>query len=221
MLVLLSIVLVLTSGRSDRGRSYDASETSPRGDYGRDRTPTRKTSFDSAPQKPSIPSSLSGSSYSSYKTAEERAAFVKQQAEQRMAERLAALGLKPPSKSGESLQQRQDRENKEREERLRQAEVEDAKREQERQRRLTDEQVSPLNVTKPSGKKPPPPPSRKVRTDSIDQRSDAGRKTEEVHSPRKEQASWEQSVKEQQNVERDDIKQLEYTLLSLTFQHRN
>ena len=221
MPVLVSIVLVLTSGRSDRGRSYDASETSPRYDYSRDRTPTRKASFASAPQKPSIPSSSSGSSYSSYKTAEERAAFIKQQAEQRMAERLAALGLKPLSKSGESLQQRQDRESKEREERLRQAEVEDAKREQERQRRLAEEQVSPPNVTKPSGKKPPPPPSRKVRTDSIGQRSDAGRKTEEVHSPRKEQASWDQYIEGQQNAERDDIKQLVYTLLGLNSRHGN
>lgn len=42
---------------------------------------------------------------SAYKTPAERAAFIKQQAEQRMAERLAALGLRPPPKAGETPEQ--------------------------------------------------------------------------------------------------------------------
>ena len=71
-----------------------------------------------------------------------------------MAERLAALGLKPPLKSGESTHQRQERETKEREDRLRQAEQEDAKRENERQQRLADEQPSAPDISK-SSKKPP------------------------------------------------------------------
>lgn len=95
-------------------------------------------------------------SYSAYKTAEDRAAFIKQQAEQRMAERLAALGISRPVRAGggETAQQRQEREQKEREERKRQAESEDAAREQERQRRLADESISP-----PSAQKKPPPPA--------------------------------------------------------------
>ncbi|KAG9991381.1 hypothetical protein KCU78_g19751, partial [Aureobasidium melanogenum] len=80
-----------------------------------------------------------GGSYNTYKTAEDRAAFIKQQAEQRMAERLAALGLRAPTKPAESAQQRQERERKEREDRLRQAEQEDARREEERQQRLAGE----------------------------------------------------------------------------------
>src|SRR5271170_1062021 len=40
----------------------------------------------------------SSSSYSNFKTAEERAAWVKQQAQQRMNERLAALGIRPNTK---------------------------------------------------------------------------------------------------------------------------
>ena len=107
-----------------------------------------------------------GSSYNAYKTPEERAAFIKQQAEQRMAERLAALGLRVPGKAGENAQARQEREQKEKEERMRQAEAEDAKREQERQRRLADEQITPPSAGKSTVKKPPPPPARKGRTDS-------------------------------------------------------
>src|SRR5205085_817330 len=42
--------------------------------------------------------SPSNSSYSQFKTAEERAAWVKQQAQQRMNERLAALGIRPAAK---------------------------------------------------------------------------------------------------------------------------
>jgi hypothetical protein len=116
-------------------------------------------------------SSAGGGSYASYKTPEERAAFIKQQAEQRMAERLAALGLRPPPvKTGESAQQRQEREKKEREDKLRQAEEEDASREEERQRRLNEESAAPPSITKPAGKKPPPPPvSRKNKAEASQQ----------------------------------------------------
>jgi hypothetical protein len=102
----------------------------------------------------------SSGSYSAYKTAEDRAAFIKQQAEQRMAERLAALGISRPPKAsgGETPQQRQEREQKEREDRKHQAEAEDAAREQERQRRLAGEQISP-----PSKKSAPPAPTPRVK----------------------------------------------------------
>ena len=100
-----------------------------------------------------------GGPYNTYKTAEDRAAFIKQQAEQRMAERLAALGLRAPTKPGESAQQRQERERKEREDRLRQAEQEDARREEERQQRLAGESIAPPTAEKPLGKKAPPAPA--------------------------------------------------------------
>jgi len=121
------------------------------------------------------PASSGGGSYSSYKTPEERAAFIKQQAEQRMAERLAALGIKTPSKPGETPAQKAERERAERASKLRQAEEEDARREAERQVRLAEEQAPPPAVTSPKGdgKPPPPPPSRKGTE------RDANRKAEE------------------------------------------
>ncbi|KAF4124126.1 actin cytoskeleton-regulatory complex protein PAN1 [Geosmithia morbida] len=112
-----------------------------------------------------------GGSYSAYKTPEERAAFIKQQAEQRMAERLAALGIKAPSKPGETAAQRAERERNERAAKMRAAEEEDARREAERQARIAEEQGVPVSAAaepeKPqapalAAKKPPPPPTRKA-----------------------------------------------------------
>ncbi|KAI1477335.1 hypothetical protein F4774DRAFT_389686 [Daldinia eschscholtzii] len=128
--------------------------------------PTRLDS-PSASQTATPPTSRSpapsGGSYSSYKTPEERAAFIKQQAEQRMAERLAALGIKTPSKPGETAAQKLEREKAERAAKRRQAEEEDARREQERQARIAEEQgvAPPTPALKSDAKKPPPPPSRK------------------------------------------------------------
>ncbi|KAI1200041.1 hypothetical protein F5X97DRAFT_294729 [Nemania serpens] len=116
--------------------------------------------YASAPSASQSPGPSAGS-YSAYKTPEERAAFIKQQAEQRMAERLAALGIKTLSKPGETSAQRIERERAERAAKLRQAEEEDARREAERQARIAEEQGVPPPVIKAEGKKPPPPPIRK------------------------------------------------------------
>lgn len=121
-----------------------------------------------------------GGSYSAYKTSEERAAYIKQQAEQRMAERLAALGIKAPTKSGETASQRIERERAERAAKLRQAEEEDARRETERQARLAEEQgvppPAPEPAAKPEPRKPPPPPTRhRGKNDA----ADAAKKAEE------------------------------------------
>lgn len=154
--------------------------------------------------RPAATASPSGS-YSSYKTAEERAAFIKQQAEQRMAERLAALGLRAPPKAGETAQQRQEREKKEREDKLRQAEEEDARREQERQRRLADEQVVPPSASKPAAKKPPPPPTRKNKVEVA--QHDV--KQAEAESKRADQEIAEQALREQQQSQEAERKALE------------
>lgn len=118
--------------------------------------------------------SAGGGSYASYKTPEERAAFIKQQAEQRMAERLAALGIKAPSKAGESAQQRVEREKNERAAKLRQAEEEDAKRENERQARIAQEEGRPAPAAAAAApevaKKPPPPPTRKAAKSDVPER---------------------------------------------------
>lgn len=193
----------------ESGRGRDTRKESPIPDSSRDLTPTRHdrgvTSYDGTRS-----TSAAGSTYSSYKTAEDRAAFIKQQAEQRMAERLAVLGLKPPSKSGESTQQRQEREARERQDRVRQAEAEDAKREEERQQRLAEEQPSPPQNDQSMPKKPPPPPVRKGRADSGAQKAEAKRKAEEdAMKARAEQEGKEQAIRDQQQAQEAETRAME------------
>ncbi len=131
-----------------------------------------------APSRSSASTPSAGGTYSQYKTPEDRAAYIKAQAEQRMNERLAALGIKAPSKPGETTQQRLEREKNERAAKLQKAEEEDAKREAERQARINEEQgippPSPVHVQPAtSTKKPPPPPSRKAaKSDASERRAE-------------------------------------------------
>lgn len=139
-------------------------------------------------------------------THEDRVAAARERAQRRIAERMAAAGLKPQSDAEETLQQRQERERKEREERVRRAEEEDAKREVERQRRLAEERAPASTAAKSIGKKPPPaPPSRRARTDSASQ-TDA-KKAEEV--AKAEQAGREQAIREEQQAREAETKRLE------------
>ncbi|KAK7734423.1 actin organization and endocytosis protein [Botryosphaeria dothidea] len=158
------------------------------------------------------PASSSGTTYSSYKTPEERAAFIKQQAEQRMAERLAALGLRAPSKpTGETPQQKAEREQREKEERIRKAEEEDARREQERQRRLNEEQGVPPPAPKAAGKKPPPaPPSRNKKADAHDAEAEAKKAEQEAaeRALREEQEAQEAETKAMEDEERRQEEEL-------------
>lgn len=134
-----------------------------------------------------------------------------------MTERLAALGLKPPTKPSETAQQRQERETRERQDRVRQAEAEDANREQERQRRLADEQISPPGDATKASKKPPPPPVRKGRGDSVGQRAEAKRKAEgEALKAAAEQREKEQSIKDQQEILEAKTKGMEYVNLKVS-----
>ena len=146
-----------------------------------------------------------GGSYSSYKTAEDRAAFIKQQAEQRMAERLAALGLKAPNRGGDSVQANHGSDQKEKEERLRKAEEEDKRREQERQRRLAEETPTPAPEPRPFQKKPPPPPSRKGKAEIA--QHDKRQSSAEVK--RVEQEIAETALKEQQKAQLAETKNLQ------------
>jgi actin cytoskeleton-regulatory complex protein PAN1 len=187
------------SSRSARVRNEDRNtgRGSLRDETPRSSTSTRESPVSSkpaetpAPSRPAAAPALTGGSYASYKTPEERAAFIKQQAEQRMAERLAALGIKAPAKTGETAQQRMERESKERAEKLRQAEEEDAKREAERQTRLAEEQGVPppaIETTpKTAMKKPPPPPSRKAAKSDASER-EAARKAEEDRVMKEQEA---------------------------------
>ncbi|RAL06269.1 actin cytoskeleton-regulatory complex protein PAN1 [Aspergillus ibericus CBS 121593] len=155
------------------------------------------TTVRSSPTPTGSAGSVAGSTH------EDRVAAARERAQKRIAERMAAAGLKPHSDSAETLLQRQERERKEREERLKRAEEEDAKREQERQRRLAEEQRGPTTQSaKPAGKKPPPaPPSRKGRTDSAGQ-ADAKKAAEEA--ARVEQAAREQAIREEQQAQEEE-----------------
>ena len=191
---------MLTYNPFRRGR-YDgpAQDTSHRGSSSRDATPTRHDRQPDRTERPAAAAASSGGSYASYKTAEDRAAFIKQQAEQRMAERLAALGLKAPTKPTESPQQRQDR--------LRQAEEEDSKRDHERQRRLADEQPSVPEVAKATKKPPPAPPVRKNRADSAAQRE--AKRKEEQQREQAEKEGMEKAIKDQQEAQASETRAME------------
>ncbi|KAJ6788597.1 hypothetical protein PWT90_07382 [Aphanocladium album] len=139
-----------------------------------------------------------GGSYAAYKTPEERAAFIRQQAEQRMAERLAALGIKAPSKPGETAAQRSEREKAERAAKLKQAEEEDARREAERQARLADEQGVPPPAAE-TPKPAPPPPRKAPKADNADAQA-AEQKLAEEHQQSQQQASdMQDAVKEEED----------------------
>ncbi|OAA74629.1 polyA nuclease [Akanthomyces lecanii RCEF 1005] len=136
-----------------------------------------------------------GGSYAAYKTPEERAAFIRQQAEQRMAERLAALGIKAPSKPGESAAQRAEREKAERAAKLKQAEEEDARRESERRARLADEQGVPPPAAE-TPKPAPPPPRKAPKADH----AEAEQKLSEEHQQQQQETSdMQDAVKEEED----------------------
>ncbi|KAL0930893.1 uncharacterized protein CTRU02_213628 [Colletotrichum truncatum] len=188
------------SSRAARVRAQDKRTTSrsPAAASRASPAPAARHESPAPPSRTATPSSAGGGSYSSYKTPEERAAFIKQQAEQRMAERLAALGIKAPSKPGETAAQRMERERAERAAKLRQAEEEDERREAERQARLAEETGAPAPASA-SSKKPPPPPSRKgAKGDTTDR--DASRKAEEEHAAK--QAEEERLAREHEEQQR-------------------
>ena len=126
-----------------------------------------------------------------------------------MAERLAALGLRPPVKAGESPEQRQEREKREREDKLRQAEEEDARREEERQRRLNDESIAPPTAGKTNGKKPPPPPVSRKNKSEVAQHDT---KQAEAEAKRAENEIAERALREQQEAQEAETKRMEYVI---------
>ena len=123
-----------------------------------------------------------------------------------MAERLAALGLKPPTKASETQQQRQPREQDESSSRLRKAEEEDAKRETDRRRRLADEQVTAPEPTKPIKKPPPAPPVRKSRADSASVRADMKRNAMAPSIAQAEHEGMEKAIKDQQEAQASETR---------------
>ncbi|CAJ2507054.1 Uu.00g082400.m01.CDS01 [Anthostomella pinea] len=189
------------SSRAARVRTQDRSGgRAPTSEPVRAEAPTSRFESPSSAARTATPPTTqspapSGGSYSSYKTPEERAAFIKQQAEQRMAERLAALGIKAPSKPGETAAQRMERERSERAAKLRQAEEEDARRETERQARIAEEQGVPPPAAKAEAKKPPPPPSRKSGKNE-----DTAKKAEEDEATKRAEAELIAKEQEAQHL---------------------
>lgn len=168
------------SGRSAKIRADDRSSAQSTRDAPRPESPRHGSSPTASrseiPAAKPAATSAAGGTYSQYKTPEDRAAYIKQQAEKRMAERLAALGIKAPTKAGESTQERLEREKNERAAKLRQAEEEDAKREAERQARINEEQGVPPPAPALETKKPPPPPSRKAAKSDASERAREGQR---------------------------------------------
>lgn len=181
-----------------RPRAADrVEEPSRTSSFSRNESPVTSRSNATSPQP--------SGSYSNYKTAEDRAAFIKQQAEARMAERLAALGIKAPSKGGESPAQRAERERKERDDRVRQAEEEDARREKERQSRLQGESIAPPSPAS-AKPKPAPPAPRKNKSESVQGNDQA---QAEAEAKRAEQEIKEQALREQQEAMAHETQDLE------------
>ncbi|KAK3629438.1 actin organization and endocytosis protein [Elasticomyces elasticus] len=181
-------------------------------DTSRTSTPVSSNATSSA--RPTPQSTGGSNTYSSYRTAEERAAFIKQQAEQRMAERLAALGLKAPSRSGaagggESASQRADRERKEREDKLKQAEEEDAKREQERQARLQGEGVEPPSPAAKTKTKPPAPAPRKTRSESLQSEQSRDGGPTQAQGLREQQSALAEETRGMENEEARQERELQ------------
>jgi hypothetical protein len=195
--------------RSAASRKADDRGSSRRDDYS-DRRPATTKPFEdrtaavtppprAATTTPSAPAAA-GSGYNAFSSAEERAAYIKQQAEQKMAERLAALGInhRMTVNVGETPQQRAEREQKEREERIRKADEEEAQREKLRQARLQEHMPAPPPVTSPkrNSKPPPPPPTRK---NDAQVKADAERKRQE-----------EEALQREQEAKAAEIEELEY-----------
>jgi hypothetical protein len=198
------------SSRAARIRTEEKSQPKSRAaeladDRSGTNSPISRTDSPSSSKLAASTSQTSGSSYASYKTAEERAAFIKQQAEQRMAERLAALGIRAPGKGGETAAQRAERESKEREDRRKQAEAEDARREEERRARLEGESIAPpapASAAASKAKPPPPAPRNKASDNQPVQNNNPW----QADTKRAE----ELALKEQGAAIAEETKQLEY-----------
>jgi hypothetical protein len=198
------------SSRAARIRTEEKTQPKSRAagladDESRTNSPISRTDSPASSKFATSTPQTSGSSYASYKTAEERAAFIKQQAEQRMAERLAALGIRTPAKGGETAAQRAERESKEREDRRKQAEAEDARREEERRARLEGESIAPpAPAAAAASKAKPPPPAPRNKASEGTQGSSSN--PWQADTKRAE----EQALKEQGAAIAEETKQLEY-----------
>lgn len=152
----------------------------------RERTPPpppeapRKDPVAAPPPAPPAPTSTKSSAAATKNmSAEERSAFIRQQAQERLAARMRALGMAPPEDSGSdnkvdsSVEERLAREKKEAEEKARQAEKQQEEREAARKARLEQagggsesRPPAPPAPIKSAMKKAAPPPPKPRSTPS-------------------------------------------------------
>ena len=200
--------------RAARIRKEDHPRDKPisRQDSSRDATLSKTESNGAARSSSAVNDRTSTPVQSTYKTAEDRATFIKQQAEQRMAERLAALGLKAPAPKTSSPGPIQPQVDSAANDKRKLAEEEDAKRESERQRRLAEEGITPPTPIKAaaSKSKPPPPPTRGSRNSALMQQNEAKRKAdEEAARLKEEQEGREKMLRAEQEAQEARTKELE------------
>ena len=174
---------------------------------------------DDRPSRPAPQTTPSTSSVASANVSQsDRVAAAKEKALKRIQDRMAAAGIKPAGDSGETAQQRAEREKQERADRVRKAEAEDAKREQERQARLANEGVAPAPTpaspkvapSTKAAKKPPPPPTRKTRQDSADF---SDRKAAESVAKAKAEEEAAREIRAEKEAQEAERRRLEYVLL--------
>ncbi|OJD26103.1 actin cytoskeleton-regulatory complex protein PAN1 [Blastomyces percursus] len=196
--------------RTAKVRKEDRSTPAPRS-LSSNRYDTASPNGDPPLVRPSPPRSTGSPSSLAGLTHQERVASAKERAQKRIAERMAAAGLKPSSDGGaETLLERQEREKRERDERRKRAEEEDAKREQERQRRIAEEQNGPPVKAATAGKKPPPPPSRKGKADGFAPAE--AKKSVDMDNLAREKAeneARERSLREEQRAQEAESRRLE------------
>lgn len=160
------------NGRDSRDRSrdrYDSYESRrPLSPPARDRTPPPvpaeqpKSAITAPPPAPPAPTSIRTSAPSTKNMSpEERAAFIRAQAQERLQARMRALGMVVPESESstptvdKSVEERLEREKKEAEEKAKQAEKEQEEREASRKARL--QQASSGSATPTQSVKPPAP----------------------------------------------------------------
>ncbi|WVW79834.1 hypothetical protein I302_101804 [Kwoniella bestiolae CBS 10118] len=156
----------------DRDRDYDRYDRDRRGSYERPRSPPSTRSpppapppasvaaAASAPPPPAPPAKAAAPSTKNM-TPEERKAYIREQAQKRINDRLRALGVEsaPAEESVDtSVQDRLEKEKKEAEEKSKQAEAEQAARDEARRKRLAEAGGS-AEEEKPKTSAPPAPPS--------------------------------------------------------------
>ncbi|WWC98979.1 hypothetical protein V866_005873 [Kwoniella sp. B9012] len=159
--------------RDSRDRDYDRYDRDRRGSYERPRSPPSTRSpppapppasvaaATSAPPPPPAPAQAAAPSTKNM-TPEERKAYIREQAQKRINDRLRALGVEsaPAEETVDtSVQDRLEKEKKEAEEKSKQAEAEQAARDEARRKRLAEAGGPAHEEEKPQTSAPPAPPS--------------------------------------------------------------